>query len=43
MLCADRARTACDMMNLFFLFDELSDVADEHGVRAQADAMMDAI
>ncbi|KZT22781.1 terpenoid synthase [Neolentinus lepideus HHB14362 ss-1] len=39
----DRARTGCDLMNFLFLFDELSDVEDEKGVRAQADAILDAL
>ncbi|TFK47565.1 terpenoid synthase [Heliocybe sulcata] len=39
----DRARAACDLMNLFFLFDELSDVANEREVQEQADAILDAL
>ncbi|TFK47567.1 terpenoid synthase [Heliocybe sulcata] len=39
----DHVRTGCDLMNFLFLFDELSDVEDEKGVRAQADSIMDAL
>lgn len=30
-------------MNLFFVFDEYSDVATENGARQQADIIMDAL
>jgi Delta6-protoilludene synthase len=30
-------------MNLFFVFDEWSDVSDEHETRRQADSIMDAL
>ena len=30
-------------MNLFFLFDEYSDVTDAQGVRRRADIIMDAL
>ncbi|EPQ53470.1 terpenoid synthase [Gloeophyllum trabeum ATCC 11539] len=42
---ADRqhARTVCDLMNLFFLFDELSDIETEQEVRKQADDILDAL
>jgi hypothetical protein len=30
-------------MNFFFVFDEYSDVADEHAVRALGDIIMDAL
>ncbi|KAK7691180.1 hypothetical protein QCA50_006283 [Cerrena zonata] len=33
----DGCRVACDLMNLFFLFDEYSDVTNAPGVRKQAD------
>ncbi|KAF8882265.1 terpenoid synthase [Infundibulicybe gibba] len=36
-------RVGCDLMNLFFLFDEHSDVADAQSVRQQADIIMDAL
>ncbi|KZT22780.1 terpenoid synthase [Neolentinus lepideus HHB14362 ss-1] len=39
----ERARAACDLMNLFFLFDELSDVAGEGEVREQANAILYAL
>lgn len=39
----DRVRTGCDLLNFLFLFDELSDIEDEKGVRAQADAILDAL
>ncbi|KAK1834411.1 terpenoid synthase [Podospora conica] len=39
----DGCRVACDLMNLFFVFDEKSDVADEHETRYQADCIMDAL
>ncbi|KAF9067338.1 terpenoid synthase [Rhodocollybia butyracea] len=36
-------RSACDLMNCFFIFDEYSDVAEPDVVRKQADIIMDAI
>ncbi|KAK7691175.1 hypothetical protein QCA50_006278 [Cerrena zonata] len=39
----DGCRVGCDLMNLFFLFDEYSDVTDADGVRKQADIIMDAL
>ncbi|KAF8884017.1 terpenoid synthase [Infundibulicybe gibba] len=36
-------RVGCDLMNLFFVFDEYSDVADTSGARRQADIIMDAL
>ncbi|KAI0333184.1 terpenoid synthase [Cubamyces sp. BRFM 1775] len=39
----EQLRVGCDLMNLFFVFDELSDVADERHVRVLADTIMDAI
>lgn len=30
-------------MNLFFVFDEYTDVEDEHGVQRMADIVMDAL
>ncbi|OCH88427.1 terpenoid synthase [Obba rivulosa] len=36
-------RAACDLMNLFFVFDEYTDVADESDVRILADISMDAL
>ncbi|EJD48009.1 terpenoid synthase [Auricularia subglabra TFB-10046 SS5] len=36
-------RMACDLMQLFFVFDEHSDVADEGSVRAMADCIMAAL
>ena len=38
-----RARTGCDLMNLFFIIDEHSDVEGEHVVREMADIVMDAL
>ncbi|TDL15490.1 terpenoid synthase [Rickenella mellea] len=39
----DGCRVGCDLMNLFFVFDEYSDVATENGAREQADIIMDAL
>ncbi|KAK0622812.1 terpenoid synthase [Immersiella caudata] len=39
----DGCRVACDLMNLFFVFDEKSDISDEYETRAQADCIMDAL
>lgn len=36
-------RVACDLMNLFFVFDEKSDISNEHETRYQADCIMDAL
>ncbi|KAI0333186.1 terpenoid synthase [Cubamyces sp. BRFM 1775] len=36
-------RVACDLMNLFFAFDELSDAGDEHAAQLLVDTMMDAL
>ncbi|KAK0220880.1 terpenoid synthase [Armillaria nabsnona] len=39
----EHLRTACDMMNLFFVFDEYTDNAPPEIVRQYADVIMDAI
>ena len=39
----ERLRTGCDMMHVFFVFDEHSDVAPPGEVRKQADIIMDAL
>ena len=39
----DQLRAGCDLMNLFFVFDEYSDVEDEHTVQTFADVIMDAL
>ncbi|KAK7694474.1 Delta(6)-protoilludene synthase [Cerrena zonata] len=39
----DGCRIGCDLMNLFFVFDEYSDVAAATEVRKQADIIMDAL
>ncbi|KAF8873986.1 isoprenoid synthase domain-containing protein [Infundibulicybe gibba] len=36
-------RVGCDLMNLFLLIDEYSDITDPSGVRQQADIIMDAL
>lgn len=36
-------RVACDLMNLFFVFDEKSDISDEYETGYQADCIMDAL
>jgi Delta6-protoilludene synthase len=36
-------RIGCDLMNLFFVFDEHSDIASEKGARSQANIIMDAL
>ena len=36
-------RSSCDLMNLFFVFDELSDAGNEDQVRVLADTIMDGI
>jgi len=36
-------RICCDLMNLFFVIDEHSDVTDMQGARRQADVIMDAL
>jgi len=36
-------RTGCDLMNLFFIYDEYSDVAHEDEVQVYADIIMDAL
>lgn len=38
-----RARTGCDLMNLFFIIDEHSDVEGEHVVQDMANIIMDAL
>ncbi|KAK7688467.1 Delta(6)-protoilludene synthase [Cerrena zonata] len=43
LLDKDGCRIGCDLMNLFFVFDEYSDVADATEVRRQADIIMDAL
>lgn len=32
-----------DILNFIFVFDDYSDLEDEHGVRAQHDVIMDAL
>ncbi|RPD59287.1 terpenoid synthase [Lentinus tigrinus ALCF2SS1-7] len=39
----EQLRTGCDLMNLFFVFDEYSDVEDERTVQVFADIIMDAL
>ncbi|KAJ7803885.1 terpenoid synthase [Mycena olivaceomarginata] len=39
----DGCRVGCDLMNLFFVIDEYSDVADAAGARIQADIIMDGL
>ncbi|THH19394.1 hypothetical protein EW146_g1751 [Bondarzewia mesenterica] len=39
----ERLRTGCDLMNLFFVIDEYSDVAGEAEVREQKNIIMDAL
>ncbi|KAF8870958.1 terpenoid synthase [Infundibulicybe gibba] len=36
-------RVGCDLMSLFFLFDEYTDITDPSSVRRQADIVMDAL
>ncbi|KAI0784430.1 terpenoid synthase [Abortiporus biennis] len=43
LLNKDGCRIACDLMNLFFVIDEHSDVADNDTVRCQMDCVMDAL
>ncbi|KAI0062662.1 terpenoid synthase [Artomyces pyxidatus] len=38
-----RVRTGCDLMNMFFVFDEYSDVSPVEEVQIQADIIMDAL
>ncbi|KAK0716048.1 terpenoid synthase [Lasiosphaeris hirsuta] len=38
-----QARSACDLMVLFYVFDEYTDIKDEHGARKIADMVMDAL
>lgn len=40
---SDGCRVGCDLMNLFFVFDETSDVSDAYETRHQADCIMDAL
>ncbi|RDX52874.1 terpenoid synthase [Lentinus brumalis] len=39
----EQLRIGCDLMNLFFVFDEYSDVEDEQTVQAFANIIMDAL
>ncbi|KAI0331578.1 terpenoid synthase [Cubamyces sp. BRFM 1775] len=39
----EQLRVGCDLMNLFFVFDDISDAGDERQVRVLADTIMDAI
>ncbi|KAL7282972.1 terpenoid synthase [Trametes coccinea BRFM310] len=39
----EQLRAGCDLMNLFFVFDELSDVGDEKTVQELSDIIMDAL
>ena len=39
----DRLRSACDMMNMFFLYDEFTDAESKEGVANVATISMDAV
>lgn len=43
LLDKEGCRVGCDLMNLFFVIDEHTDVADIETARAQADTVMDAL
>lgn len=43
IVCSERLRTGCDMMNMVFVFDEYSDVSPTDEVQKQADVIMDAL
>lgn len=40
---SDGCRIGCDLINLFFVFDEKFDVSDAYETRHQADCIMDAL
>ncbi|KAJ3777410.1 terpenoid synthase [Lentinula raphanica] len=40
---AEHLRTGCDLMNLFFVFDEYTDICDAQEARRLADIVMDAL
>ncbi len=40
---SDQLRSACDLMNLFFIFDEHSDKCEADEVWKQVDIIMDAL
>jgi hypothetical protein len=40
---ADGVRVACDLMVLFFIYDEFTDKVDGDGARVYAEMVMDAI
>ncbi|KAJ3748509.1 terpenoid synthase [Lentinula detonsa] len=40
---AEHLRTGCDLMNLFFVFDEYTDICDAKEARKLADIVMDAL
>jgi hypothetical protein len=42
-LISDGCRVGCDLMNLFFVIDEHTDIAATETARQQADIVMDAI
>jgi Delta6-protoilludene synthase len=42
-LAAEQLRVGCDLMNLFFIIDEYSDVGGVEEVRQQKDIVMDAL
>jgi len=39
----DRLRVACDLMVLFYIFDEFTDKVDGNGARACAELVVDAL
>lgn len=39
----ERLKSACNMMNAFFLYDEFTDVETKEGVQSIADISMDAV
>lgn len=42
-MLAEGCRIGCDLMHLFFVFDEHSDRSTKEETRQQADAIMDAL
>lgn len=43
LLSKERLRTGCDLMNMFFVYDEYSDVSHEDDVQVMADIIMDTL
>ncbi len=43
LYCTERLQSVCELMDIFFVFDEVSDAGDEPFVKELADIVLDAL